>query len=165
VLLCCKLSGVNIVVPYRAEYLAPELKEILPLHARFIEMAHDFSYAHLLRTLAAIQRSAILIEHDILPTPEQLEDLWACPEPWCAHAYPPFELRNYNGSADVVVGFGLCKLGAPLLEKMSIVPFPKVRWDHCDFVFTAFARQYGFKVHQHYGHVEHKLTRHGGHYP
>jgi hypothetical protein len=165
VLLCCKLSGVNIVVPYRAEYLAPELKEILPLHARFIEMAHDFSYARLLKTLVAIQRPVILVEHDILPTPEQLEELWACPFPWCAHAYAPFEKRDYNETPATVVGFGLCKLGAPLLEMMQVVPFPSARWDHCDFIFTAFARQFGFTVHQHRGDVRHLLTRHGGHYP
>lgn len=153
----------RIVIPYRQNLLHPDLVEQLPC-ARYDEMLGDHAYAGLLRDLIEERKDTILVEHDIVPSGGQLLKLWECPSPWCAHAYEPFAGRDYSVPQEIV-GLGLCKLGSELLKMMNTVPFPRARWDHCDFIFTAFARQLGFVPHQHTGDVIHHLTRHGGHYP
>lgn len=153
----------KVVVPFREGLLHPDLVEQLP-GARYDEMIGDHAYAALLKDIIEERQKVIIVEHDVVPTGGQLLKLWDCPHPWCAHAYEPFAGRDYSVPTEVV-GFGLCKLGPELLEMMGVVPFPRVRWDHCDFVFTAFARQLGFTPHQHKGDVVHHLTRHGGSYP
>lgn len=155
----------KIVVPYVPSLLSQATRESVesshfPCH--FQQMVNAYSYAHLIKNLAREREDTILVEHDIVPTHEQLNELALCDRLWCAFAYEPFADRDY--SQREVVGMGLCKLSADLFTTMPVA-FPFVRWDHVDFFFTAIAHQMGWKVHQHYGDVQHLLTRHGGHYP
>jgi hypothetical protein len=147
------------------ELLGPANELGLPVDV--VKMEKENSYARLLRSyMRDGDQSIIVIEQDIIPSVEQLRELRDCDRTWCAYAYPPFEDRDYSDPKQVV-GLGLCRMKWAMLHQMAGMPdvWFSLRWDHLDFVFSAFARQLGYVPHQHYGDVRHLLTRHGGHYP
>lgn len=117
----------NIVMPFTES--SPSILEIAKLnlatqgfHPRLIRMERDFSYDLLFRKLWEAGRPFILVEHDILPWPGALVELWNCPQPWCGFQYYVFgELRSYLGCTKFNPGvLGECPLEGDLLEWQKI---------------------------------------------
>lgn len=78
----------NVVVPYT------HLNEWLPVclkadgvDATYIQMLDEGHYSRLLADLWRAGGSFILLEHDVLPWPGALRQLWDCPENYCAFPY------------------------------------------------------------------------------
>lgn len=103
----------NVVVPYAEG--APFLDAVrLSLHAqgiraRYVAMRDDLAYWRLLRSLWARRRSFLIVEHDVVPWPGALGQLWDCPRAWCAF---PYRL-SHDASATAL---GCTKFGAELMR-------------------------------------------------
>ena len=68
------------------------------LRPRMVKLDSELSYDVLFRELWAKGEPFILVEHDIIPWPGAVQELWTCPEPWCGFPYYVFgELRAYLG--------------------------------------------------------------------
>jgi hypothetical protein len=95
----------NVIVPYTETSGTSSVLDCVKLNLanqgirpRLIKMERDFSYDLLLRGLWKEQKPFILVEHDIIPWPGALKELWMCSEPWCGFPYHIFgELRSYLG--------------------------------------------------------------------
>ncbi len=74
----------KVVVPYTK--LHPQVRPALEaagVDAWFVEMERWDSYTGLLLHLWSEQQTFVLIEQDIIVRPGVVEELLACPEPWC----------------------------------------------------------------------------------
>ena len=94
-----------IVCPFTGTGLRAETREAVP-DAQFVNVEVDeFAYWRLLCDLWAKGETFILVEHDIVPTREQIDTLWACPEEWCGS---PYDMDGITTTA-----FGFVKFAAP----------------------------------------------------
>lgn len=66
-----------------------------------LDTAPDFAYGHHFTHLWNEGKPFITVEHDVVPWPGAIDQLMACPEPWCTHRFP-------NG-ANLIVSFGIGK--------------------------------------------------------
>lgn len=114
----------NIVVPYTPVNGTTAILDTVKLNLgiqglrpRMVKLERDFSYDQLFRELWATGQPFILVEHDIVPWPGAVQQLWTCPEPWCGFPYYVFgELRSYLGCTK----FDPTRLGAcPLPEDLT----------------------------------------------
>lgn len=69
------------------------------------------SYYKLMVKLWAEHEQFITVEHDVMPWPGAIQQLWDCPEPWCGNTY---YMRGKLG----VVAFGCTKFSVELIDKM-----------------------------------------------
>ncbi len=77
----------RIVVPYTA--LRPETYRAVADHdPRYVYMYDDYSYGHLLRELWGCGETFLLVEHDMAPTPAQIEQMAECESGYCCGVYP-----------------------------------------------------------------------------
>jgi hypothetical protein len=84
----------NVVVPYandrsdatvhRSMRLNLEMQGLAP---RYESLDGLYAYDDLFRRLWAEGEPFILVEHDVLPWPGAVQQLWACDRPWCAFEY------------------------------------------------------------------------------
>lgn len=125
----------NIIVPYTNAANEPLVHKAMKLNlemqgykARFeplnTDLVSDFAYDRLFRKLWAEGQPFILVEHDILPWPGALLQMWECDRPWCACPYYIFgEFRTQLGCTK----FDPVKLGkCPL-------PDEPVHWSRLDW--------------------------------
>jgi hypothetical protein len=84
----------NIIVPFANElndsvvHSAMRLNlEMQGLSPRYERLEGTFSYDALIRQLWAEGKPFILVEHDVLPWPGAVQQLWTCPRPWCTFEY------------------------------------------------------------------------------
>jgi len=112
------------------------------------------------------------LEHDVLPWPGALVEIWNCVEEWCTFAYG-FNEKFGNGSYMGCVKFSRnLILRTPGLwtpevwevtKQYSAAPFwagppdgvPSRTWQHCDGHLVNYALQHGLKFHQHFPSVNH----------
>jgi hypothetical protein len=93
----------------------------------------------------------IVIEHDIAPGPEDLNDFLACPEPLCAFPYrstDPFGRRHWSCSHSggqikegaewaIVSGLGLTKFTTAVTSRQPLPhDFREKNWGHLDSVIS-----------------------------
>lgn len=104
-------------------HLHPETKRVMTeLGAEFRWTGDDdYHYHRVLRQLADEGKPVILVEQDLVPTLEQLQELADCPQQVCTvrYAYPCADMTG-----GVTTGLGVIKLGRRGGE------FPKVDWSH-----------------------------------
>ncbi len=79
--------------------------------ADYVEMGDEFAYWRLLRGLWEAGEGFVVVEHDVLPWPGALRQLWDCPEMWCAF---PYRLSHDPGFSTAL---GCTKFSAKLLER------------------------------------------------
>jgi hypothetical protein len=135
-----------IVVPYTE--LSPATREAVP-EAHFVEVDAGDGYRLLLADLWTAGDAFTLVEHDVIPTRRQLDDLDSCPAPWCHFGYYPGHWIPVFGcvrfSSDLIAG-------TPGAWDDASWP-----WSQLDAKFATYARDRGWKPHWHSPHV-----RHGG---
>jgi len=125
----------NIVVPFTNDVSEPlvhkatklnlEMQGFRPRWERLNgTLAADFAYDRLIRTLWAEGQPFIIVEHDILPWPGALRELWECECAWGAFPYYIFgQFRTQLGCTK----FDPAKLGACPL------PDEPVHWSRLDW--------------------------------
>jgi hypothetical protein len=67
-------------------------------------------YWHFWRTVWAQRQTIIVVEEDVVPSDEALEDLWRCEGHWCAQPYP-------HGDQDTYYGLGCVKFDALVMDE------------------------------------------------
>lgn len=88
----------NIVVPFandasdpgvhKAMRLNLELQGLRPRYERMNgALDAEYAYDRLIRRLWSEGQPFVLVEHDILPWPGAVQQLWECDRPWCAFQY------------------------------------------------------------------------------
>jgi len=84
----------NVVVPYANATSDPITHasvrlnlEMQGLEPRYERLDASFGYDSLFRRLWAEGEPFILVEHDVLPWPGAVQQLWTCDRPWCAFEY------------------------------------------------------------------------------
>jgi hypothetical protein len=84
----------NVVVPFANDATDPLVHgamrqnlEMQGLSPRWERLTGPFAYDALIRRLWAEGRPFILVEHDVLPWPGAVQQLWTCDRPWCAYEY------------------------------------------------------------------------------
>jgi hypothetical protein len=130
----------NIVVPFANDTSDPGIHKAMRLNLesqglrpRYERMNGaldaEFAYDRLIRRLWAEGEPFVIVEHDILPWPGAVQQLWTCERSWCAFAYFIFgETRVQLGC----VKFDPARLGTCPL------PDEPVSWTRLDWaVITA----------------------------
>jgi len=82
----------RIAVPF-AKLAAETVVALHGLEVTYAPMTTDQSYWELLRDLWHEQKTFVIVEHDIVVTPDTIPELAACDHEWCAMAFP------YRGEA------------------------------------------------------------------
>lgn len=108
------LLAPKVVVPFtqlHAETVAALAESgIPPADLLYRPMLSDTAYCELLHELWADGRTFIVVEHDIVVTPDTIPEFLACPHDWCAMAYP------YRGEAKAW-GLACTKFSASLIAR------------------------------------------------
>jgi|WetSurMetagenome_2_1015567.scaffolds.fasta_scaffold227392_2 hypothetical protein len=127
----------NVVVPFVNEDPAARAAvrlnlEMQGLAPRYVELDASFAYDALIRRLWAEGEPFILVEHDILPWPGAVQQMWTCDRPWCAFEYLMMgELRVALGCTK----FDPARLG-PLPLPQEPVPWRTMDWHIIDTLAT-----------------------------
>jgi hypothetical protein len=133
---------VNIFVPFthlRAPtYLA--LKDI----ATLVPLTGDQAYSRYLMERWAEGKTFINVEHDVVPTVAQLEEIWNCSLPWCGYGYR-------EGVEDTTAYLGCVKISAEFIAAHPNVWVLR-SWASCD---TYLAERARLPYHCHRGAVQH----------
>lgn len=151
------VATVRVLVPYCTP-LHPLLELAVP-GAEFVELTSGYEtrsdYPDLLGHWWERGEPFIVNEHDVLPWPGALDELAACPEPWCGFSY-------YRGVHTRVPTLGCVRFGAEVLklpnplaeEGWPYDTFPR-GWDYCDQRVARVLQAAGFTWHQHFPAVFH----------
>lgn len=111
-----------------------------------------FTYDNLIRRLWEEGEPFILVEHDILPWPGAVQQLWTCERPWCGFEYFIFgEMRVQLGC----VKFEPARLGPVPLPDDEVMAWPGMDWA----IIAALARR-GESGHLHTPPVTHLNPAH-----
>jgi hypothetical protein len=136
---------VNIIIPH--VQLHPLLPQLLSRYGHaptYIDVsASSDAYWNLLNDLWQKGETFILVEHDILPWPGALEELWQCPGLWCANSYDQRGIGIYHS-------FGCTKFSAELIRRLPDV-WSRIghHWSRLDSEFEWQACQAGLRPHPH----------------
>lgn len=114
-----------------------------------IKMSDDEAYVRYFEERWAEGETFINVEHDVVPWPGAIEELWKCPEPWCAHGYMPYDDLTSDSYS---VFLGCAKISGKLIQALPNCwkEKPTRHWNNCDGQLTQYARARGFNVHQHH---------------
>ncbi len=133
-----------IIVPHTD--LTPETHSAVP-NALFVEVESADGYRELLRSLWQAGDAFTLVEHDVVPTTEQLDALDHCEKSWCYYTYFPGQW---------IPMFGCVRFSADLIaDTQGVWNDESWMWNQLDMRFFAYARERGWRAHWHYPHVSH----------
>lgn len=136
----------NIVCPYtnlqRATEFALRVEEP---NTRFCYTgAKDTDYYDLVKELWAARATVIIVEHDIVPWPGALKEMWDCPFQFCAFQAP---------SGPRSKGLGCLKYGKELMESfpdhINNIEFDRRSWRILDGGLTWNLLNHGVSPHYH----------------
>src|ERR1035437_518041 len=140
----------RIVVPFVSGRLRGATRAAVP-DATFVRMVDDQSYWRLLCRYWKLGHAFVIVEQDVVPTREQIDTLWVCPEEWCAYPY------DMNGI--VSPALGCTKFGSALLERTAELPDaimePHRHWQSLDAMIIGELHRRRFAEHVHQPNVRH----------
>jgi hypothetical protein len=142
------------VVPYRT--LHPVTQMVLsvePFPIRYVHLPEEDSYRQLMQQLWREGETVVIVEHDIVPWPGAIEELYGCMGQWCAFSYRLF------GGLGIFHGLGCCKISSPLMKKLPNLWDEPTKWDVLDQKLYFAAREVGQEVHHHRPAVVHLNPR------
>lgn len=121
-------------------------------NAYYIKMVKDTDYPDWLNKMFLAGNPFIVVEHDVVPHQNAIQNLIKCPHDWCAFGYSEDDDFYSTGTPY----FGCVKFGKKLIEKNRDV-WQKMEnkiWSLVDVHFHAYAKRQ-FTCHQHYPPVKH----------
>lgn len=107
-----------IYCPYVDGMLNSETRDVIlsvPIPHRFvaIDPLDPYAYSRLLRRIWQERRTAIIVEHDVIPTYAQLTQIATCGHEWCGF--------RYSGRCDGLGGtLGCARFGAHLMRRYPL---------------------------------------------
>lgn len=135
----------KIIVPYYRQvhpvtWAVLRTYDFCPL---LVEMHDDDDYRQLLHRLWREREPVIIVEHDIVPWPGAVEELWACPCKWGTYSY------RINGGIGIAHALGCAKLTADLMDVVPSVWDEPAPWHTLDRKLFFAARERGLEPHLH----------------
>lgn len=114
------------------------------------------TYPELLARLWRNGQGVILLEHDVVPYQESIEEIASCPEPWCGYGYLPA-----GGVSAFFLNFGCTKISAELIAatRDTFETRWPPHWNACDVRLSAYAVRAGYRPHRHLPNVQHRAAR------
>lgn len=140
-----------VVVPFVPRFLRNETVQAVP-KARFVDVSSDHhAYWRLLCDLWDAGHAFVIVEHDIVPLPGMIQELWDCPSQWDA---VPYRMDDIVTTAFGLVAFGpsLLRGTGDLLER--ILDEHRV-WSGLDSIVIAELHRRGYTEHVHEPEVVH----------
>jgi len=130
------------------------------LDARFVEMTTPTSYWELFEELWSAEPDFIVLEEDVLPTAELVEDMWACTQPWCTGTYGRWSINAsgllWSDSQLGFVKFGSIRCLFPDIMKRAARLFPERHWTDLVYGLQLVGQPWtGFSPHLHLPHAVH----------
>ena len=110
--------------------LKPEVRLHLPAGTEFVRVdGSDYNYWHLLMTAWRWPDGFLVVEQDILPTDEQLQEILECPEPRCVF--------GYQRHGTYTEALGMAKFSGEFCQRTRHLFIPPevplaVHWSQCD---------------------------------
>lgn len=113
----------------------------------------QYDYWDLLVRLFKRRLPFLLVEQDMVPTADQLQELWDCPEPWCGISYRVWQgdVVEYYGDLGAL---GCVKFDLPELSD-DLEALGPVTWSRLDGMVYRAGRARGHRPHVHAGQVGH----------
>lgn len=140
----------RVIVPYtRLHPLTEQAVRKESKWASFCPMKSEWDYSHLLHKLWNEGDNFILVEHDILPWPGALGEIWNCPAEWCAYSY------ECNGGIGLYHTFGCAKISGQLINRLPDVWKDPLPWHRLDSHLCFEASRIGQVPHPHRPPVTH----------
>jgi hypothetical protein len=134
----------QVVVPYTklhpvTEYVLNSYK--LPVW--FVPVDGDDGYRRLMLNLWRERKSVIIVEHDIVPWPGAIEELWNCSCHWGAYSY------QIDGGIGIYHGLGCTKITTHLMDAVPTIWERPEPWHLLDQILFFEARNCGLEPHHH----------------
>jgi len=148
----------KVIVPYAGE-LNPVVRQVLSYYGVPVDYRNmswnPYNYQYLLREIWKKREPVVIVEHDILPWPGAIEELWQCSCAWGAYTY------QLHGGLGIYHGFGCTKLTPQLMQAVPDVwEGDLMNWDVLDQHLFFAARAAGFEPHHHRPPVIHLSDKH-----
>jgi hypothetical protein len=150
---------VNIILPHVGDL---DDRVAAPLRERddvlVVEVPGEESYHELLRRCWATGMDFLVVEHDVVVNDPALDDLIACPEPWCA--------QPYLVAGEVQTALGCTRFRGEFTQKWPeaidlIGEHVGKHWATLDAALTTLLGLVGVRCHAHAIEVEHLNARAG----
>ena len=157
VLMTQRSRSASVCVPYVKGMLRDEThREVLRQRRRavFVELpaSSPTAYAKLLIERITPERTAIIVEHDVIPPPHALDNLARCQHAWCTHP-----MRHGGVRKDDLLGLAAFKpwlftLRPRWVECALLGGLGSYRWPHwrsLDTLVARYLRHHGVHPHVH----------------
>ena len=148
----------KVVVPYTN--LHPVTKMVTEWYKpEYVHLEDDDAYRRLLKQLWEERESVVIVEHDVVPWPYAIEELFRCSCWWGAYSY------QLHGGVGIHHGFGCTKFGLKLMEAVPFIWDEPGHWNSLDQRLYFCARKLGIEPHPHRPPVIHLSEKHIGEPP
>lgn len=143
----------KVVVPYTSlkQPTRLVLKQYKP---EYVDVSGPDAYRRLLQRIWTEGETTIIVEHDVVPWPGALDELWQCPCAWGAYSY------HMHGGLGIYHGLGCTKIGAELIARTPTVWHPPHPWNVLDQMLLFASRGTGLEPHHHRPAVTHLNAKH-----
>jgi hypothetical protein len=134
----------KLVVPY--SNLHPVTRQVIEsykLGAQFVALGGPLEYGRLLRWLWQEEETVVIVEHDIVPWPGAVEELYNCMGMWCSCSY------LYAGGYGLYHGLGCTKISGNLMRALPHLWDGDLEWFSLDQRLLFAARTIGYEPHPH----------------
>lgn len=143
----------RVVVPFQR--LHPVTKKVVDYYRpEYCHLQDEDDYRLLMQRLWREREPVIVVEHDIVPWPFAIEELWRCSCSWGAYSY------QLHGGVGIYHGFGCTKLTPALMEALPDIWDTPAHWSDLDQILWFAARDKGLEPHPHRPAVVHLSERH-----
>ena len=115
--------------------------EIQGIQSTYVEMTNDHSYPVMLDELWEIGKPFVIVEHDILPWPGAIQEMWTCTEPWCGFPYA------LPGGLDAYLG--CTKFDPWAFSFPPKLREPEATFQYCDQMLAQGAARVKIEMHRH----------------
>jgi len=153
------VSNPRVFVPYTelqpatATYLADRIASGRHTEVTLVDVSESrWAYRNYLQARWDEGLDFINLEHDVVPHPGAIDELWECPQPWCFYGYVAGIDHVANGSAPL----GCMKITAVLMaqfpdvwERMRGYVTDGLIWRWNDIWLFGTARKAGVLPHEH----------------
>lgn len=135
----------KLIVPYTAKIrpvVSETLVKLYKLNPIFEYVGNgDFEYYHLLKRMWLEHEDFVIVEHDVLPWPGAVEELFQCPYNWCSLGYKINVTSTGRAGYGAYHTFGCAKFSTGLMDAMPKVwdSFESRHWSHLDAQFATHA--------------------------
>jgi hypothetical protein len=135
----------RVICPFTS--VRPVVKQVLSsygLHVEYVDLTgDDDAYRKLLQRLWNEARTVVIVEHDILPWPGAVEELYSCSCAWGAYTY------KLHGGYGIFHGLGCAKLSTELMKATPGIWDEPIQWNLLDQILLFTAREQGLEPHHH----------------